>query len=165
MQVPIRKPDRYTHLKPDPRLTATKLVELENKLRQLKKNRLRAAEEVKHLSEGGDFSDNAGYAATKGHLRGINQRILELEEQLQHAEVITSAKDTSMVQLGHRVTIEIAGKQETYRILGSTETNPNLGVISHNSPIGSALIGHRVGDSVTFRSPTKIIECKIVKIE
>lgn len=165
MQIPIRKPDKYTHLKPDPHLTSAKVTQLEDKLKQLKKSRPRLAEEVKRLSEGGDFSENAGYAMAKGQLRGINQRILELEEQLKHAEIITPAKDASRIQLGHRVTVEISGKQVTYRILGSTETNPNQGVISHNSPIGSALIGHRVGDSVTFRSATKIIECKILKIE
>ncbi len=165
MRVPIRKPDKYTHLKPDPLLTPTKLVELQDTLRRLKASRPRAAEEVKELSEGGDFSENAGYALAKGRLRGINQRILELEDQLKHAKVIAPAADTSTVQLGHRVTIEIAGKQETYHILGSTETDPGQGIISHNSPIGSALIGHRVGDSVTFRSATKLIECRVVNIE
>ncbi len=165
MRIPIRKPDKYTHLKPDPRVTATKLVELEDKLRKLKKIRPRAAEEVKQLSEGGDFSENAGYAMAKGRLRGINQAILELEDQLKHVEVITPPQDASTIQLGHRVTIDIAGKQETYRILGSTETNPNHGIISHGSPIGSALIGHRVGESITFRSATKIVKCRILKIE
>lgn len=165
MQIPIRKPGRYTHLRPDPHLTESKLVELEEKLRQLKKNRPHLAEEVKRLSETGDFSENAGYAAAKGRLRGLNQKILELEEQLKNAKIITPAKDASRVQLGHRVTIEMAGKLATYRILGSTETNPNQGIISHHSPIGSALIGHRVGDRITFRSATKIIECRIVKIE
>lgn len=165
MQIPIRKSGRYTHQKPDPLLTPSKLAEIEEKLRQLKKNRPRLAEEVKHLSEGGDFSENAGYAMAKGRLRGMNQRILELEEQIKNAKIITPAKNASQVQLGHRVTIEIAGKLVTYRILGSTETNPNQGVISHHSPIGSALIGHRVGDSVTFRNSTKIIECRVVKIE
>lgn len=165
MRIPQRKPGKYTHLKPDPRLTAAKFTELEDTLRKLKRIRPRAAEEVKRLSETGDFSENAGYAMAKGRLRGINQRILELEDQLQNVEIIAPPRDTATIQLGHRVTIEIAGKQETYRILGSVETNPSQGVISHNSPIGSALIGHRVGDRVTFRSATNIIECVVVEIE
>ncbi len=165
MRTPIRKPGRYTHLKPDPRLSPSKLAELQDKLRQLKEKLPHVAQEVKRLSEMGDFSENAAYAMAKGRLRGMNQRILELEDQLNHAEVITPAQDVFTVQLGHRVTIETAGKLVTYRILGSTETNPNQGVISHHSPIGSALMGHRVGDTVTFKSAAKIIECKVVKIE
>lgn len=165
MQVPIRKSGRYTHQKPDPHLTASKLAELEDKLRQLKTNRPHLAEDVKQLSEGGDFSENAGYSAAKWRLRGMNQKILELEEQIKNAKMITPANDASRVQLGHHVTIEIAGKLVTYRILGSAETNPSQGVISHHSPIGSALIGHRVGDRVTFESATKIIEFRVVKIE
>lgn len=165
MQIPIRKPDKRSQIKPDHRLTATKFAEFESRLKQLKKNRPRAAEEVKHLSETGDFSENAGYQAAKAHLRGINQRILELEEQLKKAEIIKAAVDASTVQLGHYVTIDMAGKQVTYLILGSAETNPSQGVISRNSPIGSALIGHRVGDRVTFQSATKTFECRIVKIE
>ncbi len=127
-------------------------------------SRPRVAQEVKHLSETGDFSENAGYQAAKGRLRGINQRILELEDQIAHVEIIAPSEDVSTVQLGHHVTIEMAGKQMTYQILGSAETNPGQGVISHNSPIGAALIGHRVGDVVTFRSTTKTIECRVVQI-
>ncbi len=165
MQIPIRKSGKYTYRTADPRLTETKVAELQDKLRRLKNNRPRLAAEVKVLSEGGDFSENAGYSAAKGRLRGMNQRILELEEQLKNAKIITPPTDASRIQLGHSVTVEIAGKRTTYRILGSTETDPNQGVISSNSPIGSALIGHRVGDRVTFRSATKIIECRVVRIE
>jgi transcription elongation factor GreA len=165
MQVPIRKPDRYTHQKSDPRLTPAKLVEFQEKLKRLKLQRPRLAEEVKRLSETGDFSENAGYQTAKARLRGMNQRILELEEQIAHAEIITPADDVSCVQLGHRVTVEINGTQATYQILGSSETDPGRGIISHNSPIGSALIGHRVNDVVTFRSAAKTIECRVVRIE
>lgn len=165
MRTPIRKPGRYTHTKTDPHLTAARLDELKAKLKKLKEVRPRAAQEVKRLGEMGDFSENAAYAMAKGRLRSINQRILELEDQLKNAEVITPTKDTATVQLGHRVTIEVEGKQKIYLILGSTETNPSEGIISHNSPIGSALMGHRVGDQVTFQSTTKGIECRIVKIE
>jgi len=165
MQVPIRKPDRYTHQKSDPRLTPAKLVEFQQKLKRLKEQRPRLAEEVKRLSETGDFSENAGYQTAKARLRGMNQRILELEEQISHAEIIAPAGDVSRVQLGHRVTVEIDGTQATYQILGSAETDPSQGVISHNSPIGSALMGRRVGDVFTFGSVAKTIKCRVVRIE
>lgn len=165
MQVPIRKPDRYTHQKRDPRLTPAKLAELKEKLKRLQQQRPRLAEEVKRLSETGDFSENAGYQTAKARLRGMNQRMLELEEQIAHAEIIAPADDVSRVQLGHHVTVEINGKQATYQILGSAETDPSKGIISQNSPIGSALMGHRVGDVVTFGSAAKTIECRVVRIE
>lgn len=164
MQVPIRKPDRYTHQTSDPRLTPAKLAELQEKLGRLKKQRPRLADEVKRLSETGDFSENAGYQTAKARLRGMNQRMLELEGQISHAEIIAPAKDASTIQLGHSVTVEINGAQATYQILGSSETDPGQGVISHNSPIGSALMEHRVGDVVTFKSANRTIECRVVRI-
>ncbi|MFA4818757.1 MAG: GreA/GreB family elongation factor [Patescibacteria group bacterium] len=166
MQIPIRKSGKYTHAKPDPHLTAVKLAELKHELESLKTyQRPRVAAEMKRLGEMGDFSENAAYALAKGRLRNLNQRIIELAEQLKSAKVITPAKNAATVQLGHHVTVEIADKQKTYLILGSAETNPNQGVISHHSPIGSALIGCQVGDSLTYRSAAKSIECKIIKIE
>ena len=148
MRVPIRKPGKYTHLKPDPHLTEEKFNELKNKLARLKKSQPVAAAEVARLAEMGDFSENAAYQMAKGHLRGINQRILELEDHLHRALIIKPMKNTQTVQLGHRVTIETAGKQKTYLVLGSSETNPGEGIISRNSPIGSALMGHQVGGKV-----------------
>lgn len=165
MQVPIRKPGKYTHAKSDPNLTPTKLAELQEKLRHLKKNIPAAAAEVKVLSEGGDFSENAGYSAAKWRLRGMNQAVIELEEQIKNARIIAPTENISTVQLGHRVTVEIAGQQRTYTILGSSETDPAAGIISHHSPIGAALLGHAVGETVTYTSAANLVECRIVKIE
>ena len=165
MQVPRRKSGKYTHLKPDPHLTAAKFTELQDKLDRLKRvSRPPAIEEVRRLAELGDFSENAAYQLAKGRLRAINERILELEDHLKRAEIIEPTADTRTVQLGHRVTIRIAGQQKTYLILGSSETDPLRGVISHHSPIGAALIGRRVGDVVNINTKKQVIECQIVKI-
>lgn len=165
MRVPIRKPGKYTHLKPDPHLTWEKFSELKNKLARLKESQPAAAAEVARLAEMGDFSENAAYQMAKGHLRSINQRILELEDHLHRAVIIKPMENNQTVQLGHRVTIETAGKQKTYLVLGSSETNPSDGIISSNSPIGSALMGHKVGDKVKIQPADKGIECRIIKIE
>ena len=165
MQVPIRKPGKYTHLKPDPHLTEGKFNEIKNKLQKLKEIRPEAAREVRRLAELGDFSENAAYQIAKGRLRGINQQILELEDHLHRAIIIKPGENTGLVQLGHKVTVEIAGKQITYLILGSSETNPGEGIISNNSPIGSALLGHQAGDKVKINQKNKIIECRIIKVE
>ncbi len=165
MRVPIRKPGKYTHLKPDPHLTEEKFKELKNKLEKLKASQPEAAREVSRLAEMGDFSENAAYQMAKGRLRGINQRILDMQDHLSHAVMIRPVKNTETVQLGHKVTIEINGEQRTYLILGSCEADPSQGIISHNSPIGSALMGRKAGEKVKISQKNKIIECQIIKVE
>lgn len=166
MQTPIRKPGKHTHDKPDPYITEGKFSELKNNLEKLKNIvRPRAAEEVKRLALMGDFSENAAYQIAKGKLRGINQRILDIEDHLKTARVLKSPDKTDKVQLGHHVTVEIGGKEKIFLILGSSETNPSGGVISHNSPIGAALMGKRVGDIAKIKLADREVEYKIIKIE
>ena len=149
MQVPYRKPGKYSQMKSDPLLTEGKILELKNKLDKLKNiNQPRAIEEVKRLAELGDFSENVEYQLAKGRLRGINDGILKIENQLKHAVIISPQTQTDTVQIGHKVTVETGGKKKVYQILGSAETNPQKGIISHNSPIGAALIGKKVGEVV-----------------
>jgi transcription elongation factor GreA len=166
MRVPIRKPGKYTHQKPDPHLTAEKLNELKNELEKLKKvSQPQTAREVARLAQLGDLSENAAYQIAKGQLRGINQRIIDLENYLHQAVIIAPQDNASTVQLGRIVTIEIDGRQKKYQILGSSETDPLKGIISHNSPIGSALMGRPAGDKVKIRLKDKEVECEILKIE
>jgi len=165
MRVPIRKPGKYTHDKPDPHLTEEKFIELKRKLENLKKSVIPAADEVRRTAAMGDLSENAAYQVAKGKLRGINERILELDAHLKHAVIIQTIKNTETLQLGHTVTIEMEGKKHSYLMLGSTESDPLKGIISHNSPIGSALMGHKVGDKVKVRLKSKEIECTIISIE
>jgi len=166
MQVPIRRKETYIKPKPDPYLTEAKFIELKNKLDRLKnQTRPHEAEEVKRLAEMGDFSENTGYQFAKARLRGINQRILEIEDHLKNAVIFYPNKNTQAVQLGHQVTIESNGKIKIYTILGSSETDPTAGVISHNSPIGAALLNHQVGDEVKIQIGDKEKIFKILKIE
>jgi len=165
MRVPIRKKETYVKPKPDPYLTEAKFQELKNKLEKLKNyTRPQAAQEVKRLAEMGDFSENVGYQVAKGRLRGLNQRILEIEDHLKNAIIFRPNKNTQVVGLGHTVTLEVNGKEKTYTILGSSETNPNAGIISHNSPIGSALLGHSAGEQIKIKLADKEKIFKIIKI-
>jgi len=166
MRVPIRKPGKYTHQKPDPHLTKKKYDELKTKLERLKRVRPRLAEEVKKYASDGDFSENAAYQIAKGRLRGVNQGIVELEDQLKRAILIKRKKNTGCVGIGCTVTLQDAdGKNKTYTILGSAEADPALGIISHNSPIGSALMGRKIGDQVTVPLKDKVLIYKIIKIQ
>jgi len=166
MRLPNRKPGQYANQELDTHITPSKYKELKANLEKLKKNiRPHLIKEVQRLALFGDFSENAEYQLAKGKLRGINKRILEIEKLLNHAKIIDSSKHTDTVQIGHSVTIETAGKTKTFKILGSAETNPSAGVISKNSPIGSALLNQRVGNIVEIERDNKIFKYKILKIE
>ncbi|MCX6795385.1 MAG: GreA/GreB family elongation factor [Candidatus Falkowbacteria bacterium] len=165
MQVPTRRADKLPRQKSDPHLTPEKFRELTDTLKKLKEvKRPREAAEVKRLAEMGDFSENAGYQMAKSRLRGINKRIDEISDLLTRAEII-SPNNSGKIELGNLITLAQNGKQKKYRLLGSVETDPQNGIISHNSPLGEALLGKRVGDQVKISPREKIIEYKIISIE
>jgi len=166
MQTPYRKPSKFSYIKPDPQITEAKFNELKRKLDKLQNHtRFKVMEEVRINAENGDFSENAAYQIAKGKLRGINQKILDLANHLKIATIIKPNKDSDSVEIGHQVTVSYDGKERTYEILGSSETDPVRGIISHNSPIGSALLGHKVGDTVKVKLANKTVEYRILKIK
>ena len=166
MQTPYRKPSKFSYIKPDPQITEAKFNELKKKLDKLQNHtRFKVMEEVRINAENGDFSENAAYQIAKGKLRGINQKILDLTNHLKIATIIKPNKNIDAVAIGHHVTISYEGKERSYEILGSSETDPVRGIISHNSPIGSALLGHKVGNTVKVKLANKIVEYRILKIE
>lgn len=160
-----RKPKKLNQAATDPLITEAKFTELKNKLTKLQHVRPHAAAEVARLAELGDFSENVEYQLAKGRLRGINNNILKLEHELNRAVIITPKKQINIIQIGHTVTVGTGGTQKTYQILGSSETNPEKGIISHNSPIGDALIGKKVGETVKIKLANKEVEYEIIKVE
>ncbi len=166
MQVPHRKPGQFTHLKPDPLLTEAKFNELKKDLLHLKDvSRPLAASEVRRLAELGDFSENVEYQLAKGRLRGINNRITTIEAHLNTAQIIPERQQTDTLQIGHTVTVTTNDQTKVYKILGSSETDPQKGIISHTSPVGAALLGHQVGDTVKIKIANNEVGYKIIKIE
>jgi len=160
MQLPKRKPAKYGEVPSDNAMSRKKYEELEQELEKLKKKRPKAAEEVARLAELGDFSENVEYQLAKRRLRGINYAMLKLEHRLNHADIV-KVKNDGIVRLGSVVTVETKKGGRTYTILGESEADPKNGIISHNSPLGAALIGHRVGDEVEV---DKVGKCKVVRI-
>ena len=163
MQLPKRKPGKYTNLQNDPLMTGHKFAELKQDLERLMAKRPHAASEVSRLAELGDFSENVEYQLAKGRLRGINNAILKTERQLADADII-APPNTDMVHVGSTVLIETQGKQKTYTILGSSETNPSKGIISHTSPIGALLLGKKKGDVVNFTLQGNTVQYTILDI-
>jgi transcription elongation factor GreA len=113
----------------------------------------------------GDVMENAGYEEAKRQQGFLEGRIMTVQAMLENAVVI-EAQDSDCVILGSQVTVEEDGwEPETYVIVGSAEADPSAGRISNESPMGSALMGHRVGDQVTFESPGGQITVTITDIE
>ncbi|MBU0596604.1 GreA/GreB family elongation factor [Patescibacteria group bacterium] len=159
MQLPKRKPGKYSQIAPDHIMTEEKRDELEQELQNVKKKRSPAAKEVARLAELGDFSENVEYQLAKGRLRGINSAILRLEYRINHADLIKKNK-SGKIQIGSTVTVKTPKSQKIYTILGASESSPSKGIISHLSPLGSALLGHKVGDVVNVE---KVGECKVLE--
>ncbi|MFH0892104.1 MAG: GreA/GreB family elongation factor [Candidatus Falkowbacteria bacterium] len=164
MQTPIRKPGQYAGIKPDPHMTPDKFRGLSAELERLKAKRPYAAAEVKRLAADGDFSENHAYSMAKGRLRGLNRRIDEIEDHLKRAVIIEVPKNPDKAVLGSLVTVSVNGREKSYRILGSSETDPSGGIISRNSPLGLALLGRRVGETARVWLKDKAVEYKIIKI-
>ena len=153
MRLPTRKKEleRQQTEEFDVYVTKEKLERMKRDVRRLEtKERGEAAAEVVRTGEMGDFSENAGYQWAKANLRRINGRILTLTEKINRAIVIDQTSSDGVIRVGSTVTVRVNDRKSTYQILGSQETNPSLGRISHNSPIGLALLGHRTGDRVTI---------------
>jgi transcription elongation factor GreA len=165
MRTPQRKIGNYAHLRPDHHITEKKYNKLKSEFDKLK-NHIRhpLIKEVKRLALMGDFSENAAYQIAKGRLRGVNQRMVDIENLLKRSSIIQT-KDNNTVQLGSLVTVEINNKTKEFQILGSTETNPNQGIISHNSPIGKALMNSKIGDEVLIEINNNKLKYQIINIK
>ncbi len=152
-------------MRSDPLLTEKKLDELKKKLKTLKAAHPEAAAEVSRLSELGDFSENTEYQMAKARLRSILFGIQKLEHQINNAIIIPSHAPSDIVEVGTAVTISDGATRRSFHILGSSEANPQHNIISHTSPLGSALLGHKVGDKIIVNLSHKVVEYRILKIE
>lgn len=126
------------------------------------------AERLHFAIKQGDLSENADYIAAKEEQGFLEGRIRELEASVRHARLIEkSDAGDGKVTLGSHVTVREEGfdESETYHVVGPTEADPRKGKISHESPLGRALLGHEVGDEVTVRAPAGSIHFEILKVE
>ncbi len=137
------------------------LEELKGPKRQELAARLRSAIQM------GDLSENADYHKAKEDQAFLEGRIQELEYLLANAIIVEKTdQNKDIVSVGDTVTIQEEGfEPETYHIVGAKEADPSQGRISNESPIGRALLDHRVGDVVEAHTPGGLIRLKILKIE
>ena len=152
--------NQQTYLTPEgaARLKA-ELTELIGPRREELSKRLRSAIQM------GDLSENADYHKAKEDQAFLEGRIQEIEAVLRTA-VIIEKKYSDVVTVGSTVTVQEADfDPETYYMVGAKEADPRNGKISNESPIGKALLDHKVGDVVEAETPGGKLKFKILKIE
>ncbi|MHB8626844.1 MAG: transcription elongation factor GreA [Aggregatilineales bacterium] len=151
-------------------LTSDGYRELENRLEFLRSEKRAevAARLHQALEEGGELVENAEYEDAKNEQAFVEGEILRLETILSNAQIIEHATGKkASVGLGDTVTLKEKGqkKTEAFQLVGAAESDPRDGRISNESPLGRALLGRKVGDTVTVHAPGGEIEFEIKKIQ
>ena len=138
----------------------SELIELKGPKREEIAKRLRSAIQM------GDLSENADYHKAKEDQGFLEGRIQEIENVLRNVVIIEKNVDKEFVSVGNHVTIqEDDSPSETYHVVGAKEADPPNGKISNESPIGRALMNHKVGEIVEADTPGGKIRLKILKID
>ncbi len=150
------------------KITDDGLKKLEQELEHLKtEGRKDIAEKIKVARGYGDLSENSEYDEAKNEQAKIEARIVEIEAMLKNVEIISSVKGAAKkVVVGVKVKVydEEFDEECEYFVVGSTEADPRQNKISDESPVGKALIGHKVGDEVIVEAPAGEIKLKILGI-
>lgn len=147
-------------------LSPERLEELKKELEDLKKNkRVDVAERLKSAKEYGDLSENSEYVEAREEQTRVESRIFDLEELLKKAVIIKKSNGADKVEVGSTVTVKKGNQVMTFNIVGSYEAQPESGKISDRSPLGSVLLGHKVGETVTAHAPSGQVIYQITKIE
>ena len=150
-------------------LTSEGREALESELERLVSVRRReVAGRIHDASEAGDTMDNAGYEEAKREQAFVEGRILDLEQILSRAVVAKipdKRRQVAVIEFGSSGTVSVAkGAERLYKVVGSAEAAPLEGKISESSPVGRALMGHKVGDQVDVETPAGVVKLTVNKI-
>ncbi len=147
-------------------LTKEGFENLKKELDELVKTKRPYAVERLHKARSmGDLSENSEYTAAKEELAFVEGRILEIEEILKTVQVVENHNGSHSVEVGTSVVVETGGSQELFQIVGEFEADPMNKKLSHTSPIGQALLGKKVGDTVEVIVPAGKTKYKIIEIK
>ena len=152
------------------RISAEKFEALKKRLEYLETDGAKeVAEHIKEARSYGDLSENSEYDEAKTEQGKLYSEIAEIKNIIENAEIIEDIHDTDKVSHGVTVTVvELDGDEECdpeeYKIVGSQEADPMNGMLSEESPIGKALLGHGIGEVVNVEVPDGVISFKITSI-
>lgn len=142
------------------------LEELKNE--QIKLRDVSIPEIAKRIDEAkqqGDLSENAEYHQAREDMAWAQGRVKDLEQIINNAQIIVKQDHTDTVMVGSSLKVEINGKTKQYTIVGPQEINPAQGLISNESPLGEAFLGHKAGDKVEVNTPAGPTVYKILEIK
>lgn len=150
-------------------LTPEGLEDTKKELERLKTvERINVAKMIGEAKSYGDLSENSEYDAAKTKEAQLELKILELENRIKNAKIISKdSLSTKVVGVGSKVTLydEEFDEEVMYTLMGSTDSDPANGIISNSSPLGAAILGQKVGSVITVDTPAGEATYKIVKIE
>jgi transcription elongation factor GreA len=146
-------------------LTQSKFNEFKKELEHLKTTRRKeVAENLEYAKALGDLSENAEYHEARDMQAATEDRIAHLEVMLKSASIVSS-HNTDFVTIGSAVTIKKDKSEQTFTIVGTEEADMVHGKISVKSPLGSAILGKKKGDSFSFKTPSGMMEYVVVNIK
>ncbi|UOQ86100.1 transcription elongation factor GreA [Gracilibacillus salinarum] len=150
-------------------MTEEGLKKLEDELEYLKtERRQEVVERIKIARDFGDLSENSEYDAAKDEQAFVESRIVQVENMIRNAVIITDEDaNPDVVSLGRTITFQELpdGEEESYTIVGSAEADPFEGKISNDSPIAKSLLGHSIGEEVVVPTPAGDMNVKILKVQ
>ena len=149
------------------KMSAERLAELKQELEYLQTVREKeVAEQIKEARSFGDLSENSEYDEAKTEQAKLYAKINELQNLIENAEVIETVSGGDSIGMGSKVTIVEVGTEdeEKYEIVGSQESDPRIGCISEDSPIGRALMGHNEGEEIVVEAPDGDLHFRIVSV-
>ncbi len=147
-------------------ITEEEKEQLEQKLHYLEtEKRSEIAERIRVAREFGDISENSEYDDAKTEQGRNEDEILEITRTLANATIVTAPRRSNSVHIGSSMIIEQNGKQREITIVGAAGSDPRNGKISHEAPLGAALLGHKAGDTISYTGPTgKHFDATIVEL-
>ncbi len=147
-------------------LTTKGLVEIKDELELLKKiKRPKVTQRIQIAREFGDLTENSEYDAALEEQTMVENRIIELENILSNAQIISVSVKSDFVVIGSTVIVEMGGEIDEFTIVGKMEADPTKKRISNESPVGSALLGTKPGEEVEVSTPIVRYKCKVLEIK
>ena len=138
--------------------------DLQAELANLKSQRVEVTNKIKEARDYGDLSENSEYQEAKTKQAFIEGRAVELEYLIKNATLIEETASTGVVGVGSKIKIRDNSTVREYKIVGSQEADPLAGLISHESPIGKAFLGKKIGAVVEINVPKGVIKYEIIEI-
>lgn len=150
----------------DKHLTLEGLEKLKEELKHLREvKRREIAERLEKCLAFGDLSENAEYHETKEEQAFVEGKILELEQILRDAVILSDDKRNDFAQIGSTVLVGVGSRKEKFKIVGAEGANLLEGKISVSSPVGKAVLNKKAGEDILVQTPQGQIHYKILKIE